>query len=1043
MLYQIIKSAEQYSNVETLPFRAIFAAYDKVLAQHGLNPDRDQVYLRFLFKLGDKKRPGESLYHCFEALLGEAGIRIEIDSNEDHMQDVSTRLEDFEAIESRNRGAAAALANVPTPRRSRRASFESFYDANEDSIRPIGLLSKLQVPTSPSHIDRSIFPMQRPSTRATTRPTEKTQKQRYHHPAVAAWTDTERLTAKQFASNFPLHNPISTNDLKQASTQAPANAILSTPRRLSSPAKISNAADPSGKDLVKESENDELAYTINRDGLFYRPSETQLMRDVDTFQHYRVRHIARAVLQKWSALAFRSRIHTESMERQASVYDVEALLRQGLQQWRARLRQKRKALETKRFFGNLERRASKARDLYLLTKAFTHWAQITSDHVMRTSTVRQHLLGLKYFNAWYQITIVNDMKVSQHKLVKYFRIWKQSHNRTRESGCRAMVFYNESLVKLVYWRWCWAFSERRAPEWRAAKLKRKIFLQWASHQQNQSRKRQLVYDVRTEKIAHWSFWRWLESTRAMRSRLEQAQHFSRQNRFRRALSAWKLRHKYAPSVQKLTNMVDWRVAGTTFAVIVTRYRTGRQAEVVDRLRVLRKAWTSWNDALRQDYLTKKINDRVLIEQLYRWALAQRCGLVHRVRERRLKERFISKLAIALAERIQHRAVACQKLEVVVRQNCLKMVFSHWQSQMAVSLQREQLAFQFHAPRIAQEILQKWSAENAHLQKLHIEAEKAARYLTATKFIKSWHTALVESRRLRRREGYIQVRRKIKMDLAGRVLRQWRDLTVERLQNKEQALAMNQTRLLDFASNLFDTWRSRSNLAQSHNTQASQHYAVTLAAQHLQQWSDRCRQNIRLDELAHLNDDMRMSGIAFNWLHRLRLRAIEVRGREANAQSLRSFYEKRHVQALLRRWRDSAMRESHGTTQKPTPARSRPLYMSFVDDRAAESTPIRTRGSTLFAKGFDTNDWTHASEANQRMTPQPGYPNTPAKRAAWVKSQMAVSTTPAGTPFQQRIRAYMSTAPRSQRRTELGRASNLRESGFGAILEASPRTPGTE
>ena len=282
-----------------------------------------------------------------------------------------------------------------------------------------------------------------------------------------------------------------------------------------------------------------------------------------------------------------------------------------------------------------------------------------------------------------------------------------------------------------------------------------------------------------------------------------------------------------------------------------------------------------------------------------------------------------------------------------------------------------------------------------------------------------------------------------MELAGRVLRQWQDLTIERLQKKEQALELNQTRLLHFASSLFDRWRSRSNFAQSHNDHASQHYAVTLAARHLQQWSDQCRQNIRLEELARLNDDMRMSSIAFNWLHKLRLRAIEVRGREAKAQSLRNFYERRHVQGLLRRWRDSAVREGHGTTQKLTPAKSRHLDMSFNDERAGESTPIRTRGSTLFAKGFDANDWTHGSEANQHMTPQPGYPNTPAKRAAWVKSQMAVSTTPAGTPFQQRIRAYMSTAPRSQRRTEPRRASNLRESAFGSILEASPRTPGAE
>lgn len=1038
LLYGIITSAEQHPNVETLPFRALFAAYDDVLAQHGINPSHDQVYLRFLFRLGDKKRPENSLYDCFEALLAQCGIRIEFESNEGGAQEASARQDDAEGLEHRDPGAAAAEGSAPTAGRSRRASFESFYDVNEDSIRPIGLLPRSQAPTSLSQLRGSSVPEQRPSTRATTRPTEKTQKQSSHNQSIAAWTDKERLTAKQFASRFPLHRPSSTINQDLASTKEPAFAAQSTQLRLSSPAKGSDAASAFSSTHVRNPDTDHVAYPVSRDALLYRPSETQLMRDVHTFQCYRVRHVARVALQKWTASAYRARAHNKSLEQQATLYDLETLLRQGFQQWRTNLHQKRKAIETKRFFENLGRRASKARDIYLLTKAFTHWARSSSDYVMQTSSVRRHLLGLKYFNAWHEITVVNELKVRQHQLSKYLRNWQQNHARIGNSEAEAAVLYDGSLVKSAYWCWFWTFCDRRAPEWRAAKLKKRIFLRWTSRQQQLARKSQLVHSFRTETIARWSFSKWLASTRAMRSRLHEAEAFGRRRCLAHAVSTWKFQRYHAPRMQRLSNMVDWRVAGTTFAIVVTRYRAGRQAEVVDRLRVMRNAWTIWNDALRQNYLLKRIDDRIVIEQLYRWALAQRCGLVRRSRERRLKARFLSKLATALLERRQRRVVARQNFEAKARQSRTKMVTSQWSSRLTTIRQHESVAFRFHAPRVAQEVLQTWSVETAHIQRLQTEAKKAAFYLSATKFIKVWQAALSESKRLKRRNGYIQIRKIIKMNLAAKVLRRWQDLAIEQRNLYEQAQSSDHTRLLRFASSLFDQWRSEASLAYAHDGRASQHHSTILAGQHLQRWSDRFRTYWRMEDLARLNDEVRISSVAFNWLHKLRLRAIEVRGREANAQSLRSFYERRHVQGLLRLWRDSAVDERRRTTHKSVGARSRLPNMSFDDDRLGQAPLVRARGSTHFEQDFGSSEWIHVSDANAGTTLFPGYLSTPAKRASRARElQEATSTTPVGTPFPYRL----PRALHSQRRAEAKDLNNQGGRMFSVILEASPRTPG--
>ncbi|KAK4696719.1 hypothetical protein P7C71_g1248, partial [Lecanoromycetidae sp. Uapishka_2] len=92
ILYQIIRSAEQYPNVETQPFRAIFAAYETILPQNGLDPNHDQIYLRFLFRLGDGREEGQSLYARFEGLLDELGLQIEIIPDGEETQEITGHI---------------------------------------------------------------------------------------------------------------------------------------------------------------------------------------------------------------------------------------------------------------------------------------------------------------------------------------------------------------------------------------------------------------------------------------------------------------------------------------------------------------------------------------------------------------------------------------------------------------------------------------------------------------------------------------------------------------------------------------------------------------------------------------------------------------------------------------------------------------------------------------------------------------------------------------------------------------------------------------
>ena len=955
------------------------------------------------------------------------------------MQEITADVDLAKIEEVETNESALAWAATSTPRRSRRASFEAFYDAAEDSIRPIQLLARSQAPTV-SQANGNSAPVQRPSTRATTRPTEKTQNRRIHDRSTGAQAKGESLIAKDSVTGSDSRHPSSAMKNTRTSIGKTSPASRYRQHKPSSPAVTSPKASAPDGDNKPLQEAYQPIYTVDRDALLYRPSETQLVRDVDTFQHFSIRRVARAMLQKWCASAFQAKVQHQSMRQQANSHDLETLLRQGFQQWRTIFHEKRKAIETRRFFEILERRASKARDLYLLTKAFTHWAQSASDHVDRTSVVRRHLLGLKYFNAWYEVTIVNELKVRQYQLSKYFQIWRQNHTRTQTSESQAVVMYSECLVKAAYWRWFWSFCEMRAPEWRASKLKKNIFLQWASRRKHLARKHQLVTELRRETIARWSFSKWAKSSRAMRMRLLEVSLVNRQNSLGHALRVWKLHWQHRPRAQQISNMVDWRVAGTTFATIVTRYRVGRQAQIVDRMRIMRNAWTDWNDALRQIYLVKRIDDHIVTEQLYRWALAQRCGLAHRSCERRLKHRVLSRLVTVFSTRKDQRGVAFRRVCETVNSNLLRLIISHWNSQTIAIHQRQRLASEFHDPRIAHEALQAWSARAVHLQSLSRDAWKAAFYLPASKYFKRWQFATMESKRGKRRAVYIQVRKDLKVRLAARILRQWRDLTNERSRSYQHAHSSDQERLLRFGANLFDQWRVRTELVEMHDEQATQHYAMNAAGQYLQRWSDRCRAQWRMEDLARLNDAMRVSNISFGWLHRLRLRAIEVQGREANAKSLKRFHEKRHCQGLLRHWREMVTKKPHRSRREPGPMESSLRDMSFDANPSSLITPRQAERSLGSHPLFDPGDFLASLEANTNAQPLT-FLNTPSKRATRARELVGMSTTPAGTPFRARLKSSLATTPYPQRPRELGKSTNLRNSAFGTILENSPRTPG--
>lgn len=1027
-MFQIIVSAEQHEDVEVLPFRAIYAAYETILAQHGMDPNHDRVYLRFLFRLGKKKLPAQSLFESFESLLEELGIELEFTTGEDGIQDITRNFDTEERADPETDMQSNQPKTPPKP--ARRASFHSYTETPKSGAtraRAHSRDSSFQSPRLspiPSHRDR-------PATRAGTRPSERTDRQIQapHPPAILSGLGG--LTTKDYASRL--------RDLEKRNRSLTRLGNFDDPTGPNSTLKILaneihtvNTNEGSMIINLEQSENQptnisaQLPFVLDQRERLYRPSETQLLRDAETFQHYRCNALARDIIRKWCSAALQAENDHKKMEFAAIKYDTSILLHQAFEQWQLKFHGRRQIAEKKKLLTSLEHQTRRRRDLFLLVKAFTHWAQRTHEEVLRTSAARQHILRLRYFNAWRIVTAVNEKKVRHPALRKFYGVWKQRCTKNQTIEVNAACIYEDNLLKNIYWRWFWTLCEKKAPQWRAAQLKAKYFYLWVERvRQIEQRESQLStrLNERTKQIV---FMQWLKKTRLAISCSQIAVSSNNRRLTARSLLEWKLGWLHAPIARELSNMVDWRIASTAFTTLIKRCRSERQAESVDRLRIIRNAWTRWNDRLRWQAVAQQIGDRFMHESLYKWVIAARFSQQYRLHERRLKRRSLLQIMRRISEVRAQIQISCQVILQKRNHKALKLTFEMWTRRLGASRQNNQKALEFYTPRITYEALQLWQTRSDHIRKLNSWVAKSEFYFLATKFLKRWRSALISSKRKKRRDAYAKLRRKLKMDLASEVVSRWRSLTIQVLKVDKEAQLIYQNRLLQFGGRLIEIWRNRWLDAVDQNKTADSFYLRKVAERYLRIWQEKLWYHHELEEEAERYAELQTRRYAVGWLRKIRFQMIELQGHPQKAISLRELYKKRYIQNLLKRWRSkTAIKRGYPQPDMTLSARSTRFTLRTEEDIVSHA-----ENWTDFEEGLDLGDPEFTS------TPMPSHLTTPSKRLATTKAFAKGSTTPAGTPLQLRLRAQPKPGPRVWRKGGLGTSTTFR-----AIIENEPKTPG--
>lgn len=723
----------------------------------------------------------------------------------------------------------------------------------------------------------------------------------------------------------------------------------------------------------------------NRDTDFTRLRfEEFLDAQASLLERYRAQLLALRFFRLWRQHLTQLQEDNSYLEQLAGHLDKHILLRQAFDSWQMSYQQ---LIQTRAFFDHLERRTSRARNLYLLTKAFTHWASAAHDVVQRTSAARRHILRIRYFKAWREITAVNELKVRRHIIKKFFVRWQERFKTNRFKTDTSVVVYESSVVSKIFWAWFWNFCERKAPANWTRTLKHESFLAWLSiiRRHHDHAKAAMEYYEKRGKGNAFLLWAQRYGKLAALS-FKAIGHDSATLRFR-CLSIWRLNTSVVVPMQLLQRSMTIRIKRSALQNWSLRVSQERKARAFDRLKITHEALITWNYKLRCQLQTARINHRLVLQTLYRWVVKERLILSRRLIDQQALQSglqsMIRKSRLALNNESRNLRLAKDFSDSSMK----RRVISYWRYHLVCQRDREWLATSIKLPSRLTNALAKWTEKAQHFRQLRKWASDGDFYFLTVKKIRLWKTAMERSRREKRRKAYTKCRRRTKITLASGVLSAWQSKTNIFVEQNLRADEIRQNRNIIFGLEVFDRWRARTDEIAELETFLQQTVLKRFYRIWASKYTDITQQ--QLDALAIFED--RLTGQCWKkWARR----ALHLRAQEFISTELCEKHNKWLARKTIVHWRQR---------MHPTAA--------LFKEQAYPDENERVEAWSEFGEGQTANDWAPNIDALEVSTPLPAYLNTPSKRATRsnLVSKLS-STTPSAalsTPVEKHLRAQYS------------------------------------
>lgn len=894
ILFQIVSDAHQSPHP---PVKALFAAYDKVLAEHGIAQEHDQSFFRYVLRLGEgASHNTRSLMSRLRKLLAKLDIHIVVQDDQDAIGEERDVSPD-NARPTQELGQSSATG-------SRRASFND--TRLDETLLSAGRLDPARSRHSPHASLDDLSRMRKPST---SRPR-----------ALNGIPSRGRDTAQPQTQPRRSHSLSTQGSVRAARPPAPEPWSRQPP-----PLDYQNGfADDDETESDIPSSPPVLPSHYSAAPEHIAPLEDELAYEAEAFFNTSQIRVARRCLHQ---LSFESS-RIQHMARIAQGHDQRLLKTQALSIWAAKLLDKRQAAETEQFFEQYERRATRARDLFLLNKAFTHWAQSTSDEIARTSVARRHILRTRYFNAWRDITAVNDLKCRRLGLRKWFSVWRTNAARKAVDNERAVAVYEENLVRRIWWKWFWAFCERKAPVWHDYRAKQSCLHHLTGAVTRLRQHGAAAVNMRNTNLLKRTFGALVARKTAVQSLNRSAEELHRvslmNNCFHHMVQESKLGH----ASKHMSAVVSRRLLTTAVSVWQLNAQLSQQAITADRQRILHNAWTNWNDHLRARALTTKIDDRVVLENLYKWVLQSRLALFRRVMDNKLQERALQTLSLRLVEQRFHLEEAAMIFREHKRRRTLASVMLRFHGISRAEEMMERQALEFRNARVMNAVLPTWTERTKHLMKLDRWSNDARFYCLANGTIKKWKDATSQAQRNKRRDAYVQIRGRVKLRMVRDCFAVWRERANVVRQLDATAIEQVNNRHINAGTALFSLWRDKTQQTIQLSIQAEEFSARLLFLRTIATLVSKGQEVLLHHAQALTLRAQTVDLLATGTLKKLKWALFCHRRNLDSAAALEQRNSQQHRRNMLRYWAEQASRRRA--------ARTLPLPLDPLQDDAPES-----------------------------------------------------------------------------------------------------------
>jgi len=864
------------------------------------------------------------LFERFETLLQRLGFEIRFDGDAEGIQDEAP----IDRGANIRQGAlhADAEETTQTPRLSRRASFDSAHDTKDNARRVQMDASKHSRPRPHStDIVQSMHDRQ----------AQHTQRARPVHVPSPVRLRTSAAPSRGRLKQRGLVNGTGHTTKKVSISRSRGHRSISSRHRTNDE---EDAQYDSGS-LDGSDDGDDLAHNLYPHALPVHPApaKREATHDLAALEAnakalrygHAVAH-AIAIFRDWRRQAVAHHNFHHRLYESAANHDALTLVRQAYDQWRNAFLQRRQEQDVDRFFQVLEDRAGKARDFFLLTKAFTHWEAAAEEQVIRSKAARRHILRARYFRAWRDLTLEHEQKVRRTRLSKFVDIWKRKTAQVLFLGRRSDVMREANLVSQHYRQWFWHFCENRAPTWYATKVKTALFAKWLDSTRQAQVQAAWATDFRNLELVRAATADWSRRSTVVSRHHETAELFRRRMLLEPNIDLLKTELTLSPLLTRMIRVVDSRVARDALKTWTIRARASLQAIQVCKMRVMTNAWTLWNDRLRCRTMSKTIDDRILTQALYKWVLLERAKLFQRVRDEKLMASTCRVWSAKMNDLCANLGRARYLVAQSQKQRVLRTSAAVWSDRS-----REQLALDKQAEKVVQGkrldfTLHAWKARYAAIEQLDTWASDARFFVLTSRSLMQWRASTVSNQRNKRRDAYVAVRRTVKVAMARRVFQKWHTRTLQCGALEDQAEQRAYQRVISILPDLIHTWSDRTRLGQEYDSMAVDFHARGTVASALTSMIMRWNGVNRLMARAY---DIRISAVedvSASCLRKLSWAAFQAKSREETAASLAARTQQKHYRGILRFWRNSM-------EQRRRPV-DRLLFQSVVGSNRVDEVP---------------------------------------------------------------------------------------------------------